>query len=203
MNINIDNIDLLDKGLEYKSKIDALSCRNFKAFNAIMFFGGIMNIIFAIYIGFMTLFEEDGIYIGLAIFLVIGGFLCLAFSLIFPRASRKSMEKKIIEIEKLTYKFEAYKVTVKIVSKSQEINSRMTVNQNQYGSSIHKSTNQKYLVGIRTESGNSAIINSKQLYMGSSEGEYIDILVKQKLDKNGNIIDSAHIPIMETIRATL
>lgn len=121
----------------------------------------------------------------------------------FVTKYKKHYKKKIIEIENLTDKFEAYKVTVKIVSKSQEINSRMTVNQNQYGSSIHKSTNQKYLVGIRTESGNSAIIYSKQLYMGSSEGEYIDILVKQKLDKNGNVIDSAHIPLMETIRATL
>lgn len=190
VNVNIDNFDLLDKGLEYKSKIDELSGRYCKTCIAIMFFLGIICI-------------AMGMYIGLTIFFVIIGLISLVFSLIFPKVYRKSMEKKIIEIEKLTDKFEAYKVTVKIVSKSQEINSRMTVNQNQYGSSIHKSTNQKYLVGIRTESGNSAVINSKKLYMGSAEGEYIDMLVKQKLDKNGNIIDSSHIPLMETIRATL
>ena len=39
--------------------------------------------------------------------------------------------------------------------------------------------------------------------MGAVEGEYIDILIKRKLDINGNILDSAAIPLMNSIRTLL
>lgn len=102
-------------------------------------------------------------------------------------------------IDKMTDRFDKFVVTAQIVSKVQESNTRVSGQQGY----VSSRTSHTYMVGLRDISGSNFRINSSDLYMSSREGEYVDILVKQKLDKNNNVIDSSYIPIMETIRSTL
>lgn len=187
MSINLDEIELLSKGLRYKAEIDELSTKKFKLLMKISFFIALFFVIISI--AYLDSFEFT--LLSLAF---------IAFIFVFPKAYKKNREKKIIKIEENTVKFERYRTPGQIISKTQESNTTVSVNQNQYGSTINKTTNYKYIVGLRTPKGDIMTVYSKELFLGSREGEYVDIVSKYKIDKNNKIIDFIDIPLMETVR---
>lgn len=112
---------------------------------------------------------------------------------------KKRAMREILRIQNNTAKFEKFTITAQIISKSRESSTSISGT----GNNISSRTSHDYIVGVRTVNGKLITIGSKELYLGSAEGEFIDILIKQKLDKNGELLDSSHIPLMQTIRATL
>ena len=174
-------MELLEKGLAYQTTIKNLSSK-------------LITIIFGLIalLGIWLLkisFEYSSSSIrNLGLFIII-------FSITFPMLLKQYFRMKINEIDKKTHNMESFSVEVQIISKSKESTTNIS---DGYGTTYHK-----YIVGVRDSSGRIFTVNSKELYMGAVEGEYIDILIKRKLDINGNILDSAAIPLMNSIRTLL
>lgn len=187
MSVNLDEIELLSKGLRYKAQIDELSTKKFKLMMTIFSLIALIGLIISI-----VVLDSFG--------LTIASLVYMAGILVSPKYYKKNRENKIIKIEENTVKFERYRTPGQIISKTQESNTTVSVNQNQYGSTINKTTNYKYIVGLRTPKGDIMTVYSKELFLGSREGEYVDIVSKYKIDKNNKIIDFIDIPLMETVR---
>lgn len=183
-------MELLDKGLYYKTLMNP---KQYKP--AIIMTGTIGTIMYI----FMLKSSVDNI----KEFLFITGFWAFVafFPIIILIGTTIYAKKKIKEIDKKTAEFKQSRLTVQIVSKSLE--SILSISTNSESSRVSGTTYQQYKVGVRSITGISFTVANESLYMGTKEGEFIDIIVKQKVDKNNNVIDSSHIPLMQTIRASV
>ena len=108
----------------------------------------------------------------------------------------KHHTSKLEYIDKMTDKFEQFTIRTQIITKSKETTTNVSRNQNY----VSSRTSHKYIVSVRAEFGGSIEIYSKDLYMSAREGEYIDVLIKRKVDKNGELLDASYIPLLNTIR---
>lgn len=177
-------MELLDKGMMYESKV-----KQGKVSIILFTLLGLLWPVFFVFIGDKDIFL---LLIMVSLFMVI---LVDLIVYICIRANRS----KINKIDEMTDVLDEFIVTTQIISKSQESNTNVSGQQGYVSSSTHH----EYMVGVRTLSGQPLRIYSKNLYMSSREGEYVDILVKQKLDKNKQVLDSSYIPLFDTIKQSI
>ena len=111
----------------------------------------------------------------------------------------KQHSSKLEYIDKMTDKFDKFVITTQIISKSKETVTNVS-GQDGYVSSTTRHT---YIVGVRANNGSALELYSKDLFMSAREGEYIDVLVKQKLDKNEKVLDCSFTPLMDTIKQSI
>lgn len=175
-------MELLDKGKMYNSQIKQIK-------HSMIFFSVLVMIIpiSAIFFDMMSI-GMILFYLGLIVFI---NLICYW--------GRSNLKSKINNIDKMTDVFDEFIVTTQIISKSQESKTNVFGQQGYVSSSTHHT----YIVGVRTLSGHPLRICSKNLYMSSREGEYVDIVIKQKLDKNDQVLDSSYIPLLNTIKQSI
>lgn len=176
-------MELLDKGNYYTEKIKQIK----NAIKVVIGVLGILEIVSAI-------MAPD---IALECFVIISLVGIPLFGLLyFVLRQHKS---KLEYIDKMTDKFEEYTVRAQIISKSQESTTHVSGQQGY----VSSSTSHLYMVGVRTYSGHTLTIYSESLYMSAREGEYVDVLIKHKLDKNDNLLDKSFTPLLNTISESI
>lgn len=111
----------------------------------------------------------------------------------------KDHTAKLNRIKNEAADFEEFTLTTQVVSKSHEATTSVSGQQGY----VSSSTSHRYIVGVRTNQGRHLELDSKQLFMSIREGEYVDVLIKQIVDKNDKLLDSSYIPLMNTIKASL
>lgn len=168
-------MELLDKGMKHNKKIK-------QAKLSIVYFLFIMVI--GIVLG-RVLIGSSNSSMNMCIAMMVGVGIIIALLVISYH------KRAIIKIDEITDVFLSDVVTTKVISKSIE-------------SYIENSTKyHDYIVSARTIDNKTIIIYSKDLYMSINKGEYVDILVKEKLDKNRQLVDSSYIPLMDTIKSRI
>lgn len=187
-------MEILDKEFELIRKLKEIK----SSFG--YFFGPISGIV-AIFWVYLSIDSHDIATFGLSISLFFVALSIYCFT--YPTRERKKLNKEIAKINNNTAKFEKFTVPTKIISKAQENTTEVYGSISNGNGDVSSSTYYNYIVGLRTTNGNLITIDSKELYMGAVEGEFVDVLVRQKLDKNNMILDSSHTALMHTLRTTL
>lgn len=179
-------MELLDKGIMYESKIkDEKKSMIFLVFSSLVFL--ILGIVMGSILG------------GPMFSMMFMGFLVVACLSVISYSKISNYKSEINNIDEMTDVFDEFIITTQIISKAHESNVSISGDRKD----IIGFTYNEYIVGLRTLSGQSFRVYSKNLYTSSREGEYVDVLVKQKLDKNKQVLDSSYIPLCDTIKQSI
>ena len=104
-------------------------------------------------------------------------------------------ESNIKHIDKNTVKIEECIIRTQIVSKYKE--------SDDYALIYNNKKSLLCVIDVRTDFDYILKLYSESLYVLAKEGEYVDILIKYKLDKYGNVLDKSFVPLIGTIKKRL
>lgn len=142
----------------------------------------------------MSLISKDFFMLEIFSFTFGGLYVIFMPMLLFPNIKAK---RDLEKIKRESHKYEEIVFPAKIISKALE----STVNVRGNHMSTSSSTQHVYNVGVRNLNNNDVItLESRELYMGVPEGEVVDIKLKRKLSKYGEVIDYSFIPLLNTVR---